>query len=283
MAERFARGGRLLALGVSDQASSDARHVAVEFVHPVIVGKRALPALALVGERGSVERQVELLARGGRRGDGLRARDRRSARPAPRPRLPDARLRAARRRVGVRVAGRGPVRATGAGRDALPPALGALPRVLRPPRAARGPRGAGRCTTRARPASSIRSSARRARPRGGRGGRARVGGDEGARGGRAARADARRGGGRRCRSAARALRERLERGGKVLALGNGGSATDAMDAVADLRSPPRGWPARAARGPDRGPGDPHRDRERRGGRADLPAPGDRLRARRRTR
>ena len=53
MAERFARGGRLLALGVSDQARSDARHVAVEFVHPVIVGKRALPALALVGERGS--------------------------------------------------------------------------------------------------------------------------------------------------------------------------------------------------------------------------------------
>ena len=45
MAERFARGGRLLALGVSDQARSDARHVAVEFVHPVIVGKRALPAL----------------------------------------------------------------------------------------------------------------------------------------------------------------------------------------------------------------------------------------------
>ena len=32
----------------------------------------------------------------------------------------------------------------------------------------------------------------------------------------------------------------------MLALGNGGSATDAMDAVADLRSPPRGWPARAA-------------------------------------
>ena len=63
MAERFARGGRLLALGVSDQARSDARHVAVEFVHPVIVGKRALPALALVGQRGSVERQVELLAR----------------------------------------------------------------------------------------------------------------------------------------------------------------------------------------------------------------------------
>ena len=35
-------------------------------------------------------------------------------------------------------------------------------------------------------------------------------------------------------------------GGRVLALGNGGSATDAMDAVADLRFPPAGWPSRAA-------------------------------------
>jgi D-sedoheptulose 7-phosphate isomerase len=47
LADRFGRGGRLLAVGASAQARSDARHVAVEFVHPVIVGKRALPALAL--------------------------------------------------------------------------------------------------------------------------------------------------------------------------------------------------------------------------------------------
>jgi len=47
MAERFERGGRLLAVGGSAQAWSDAHHVAVEFVHPVIVGKRALPALAV--------------------------------------------------------------------------------------------------------------------------------------------------------------------------------------------------------------------------------------------
>jgi D-sedoheptulose 7-phosphate isomerase len=46
MSERFVRGGRLLALGGSPAARSDARHVAVEFVHPVIVGKRALPAVA---------------------------------------------------------------------------------------------------------------------------------------------------------------------------------------------------------------------------------------------
>src|SRR6202451_272507 len=46
MAERFLRGGRLLALGRGPYAT-DAQHVSVEFVHPVIVGKRALPALDL--------------------------------------------------------------------------------------------------------------------------------------------------------------------------------------------------------------------------------------------
>ena len=40
MAERFARGGRLIALGHTPVARSDVRHVTVEFVHPVIVGKR---------------------------------------------------------------------------------------------------------------------------------------------------------------------------------------------------------------------------------------------------
>jgi D-sedoheptulose 7-phosphate isomerase len=46
MAERFLQGGRLLALGRGVYAT-DAQHVSVEFVHPVIVGKRALPALDL--------------------------------------------------------------------------------------------------------------------------------------------------------------------------------------------------------------------------------------------
>ena len=46
MAERFAHGGRLLAFGRGPYAT-DAQHVSVEFVHPVIVGKRALPALDL--------------------------------------------------------------------------------------------------------------------------------------------------------------------------------------------------------------------------------------------
>ena len=61
MAERFARGGRLVALGASPAARSDARHVAVEFVHPVIVGKRALPAVGLAGEGGPLAAQVALL------------------------------------------------------------------------------------------------------------------------------------------------------------------------------------------------------------------------------
>ncbi|MDQ3740525.1 MAG: SIS domain-containing protein [Actinomycetota bacterium] len=47
MAERFARGGRLIAFGAGEADASDVRHVAVEFVHPVIVGKRALPALGV--------------------------------------------------------------------------------------------------------------------------------------------------------------------------------------------------------------------------------------------
>src|ERR1700732_186012 len=46
MAEHFLAGGRLLAFGRGPYAT-DAQHVSVEFVHPVIVGKRALAALDL--------------------------------------------------------------------------------------------------------------------------------------------------------------------------------------------------------------------------------------------
>jgi D-sedoheptulose 7-phosphate isomerase len=46
MSERFLNGGCLLAFGRGPYAT-DAQHVSVEFVHPVIVGKRALPALDL--------------------------------------------------------------------------------------------------------------------------------------------------------------------------------------------------------------------------------------------
>jgi D-sedoheptulose 7-phosphate isomerase len=63
MAERFARDGRLVALGGTPAARSDARHVAVEFVHPVIVGKRALPAIGLAGEGGELAAQAERVVR----------------------------------------------------------------------------------------------------------------------------------------------------------------------------------------------------------------------------
>jgi D-sedoheptulose 7-phosphate isomerase len=46
MSDRFLKGGRLLAFGKGCYAT-DAQHVTVEFVHPIIVGKRALPALDL--------------------------------------------------------------------------------------------------------------------------------------------------------------------------------------------------------------------------------------------
>ncbi|MEV0148794.1 MULTISPECIES: SIS domain-containing protein [unclassified Nonomuraea] len=49
MAERFRRGGRLITFG-DGAAAADAGHVAVEFTHPVIVGKRALPAISLAGD-----------------------------------------------------------------------------------------------------------------------------------------------------------------------------------------------------------------------------------------
>ena len=74
MARRFHQGGRLLAFGNGAWAT-DALHIAVEFVHPVIVGKRALPALALTRDSASISsamargeptnfaRQLAILAR----------------------------------------------------------------------------------------------------------------------------------------------------------------------------------------------------------------------------
>jgi D-sedoheptulose 7-phosphate isomerase len=53
MATRFHRGGKLVVFGIGG-SSPDAQHVAVEFVHPVIVGKRALPAIALTSDVATV-------------------------------------------------------------------------------------------------------------------------------------------------------------------------------------------------------------------------------------
>ncbi|NTU81357.1 MAG: SIS domain-containing protein [Chloroflexales bacterium] len=71
MARRFHQGGRLLAFG-NGACATDAQHIAVEFVHPVIVGKRALPALALTNNSAALSaasgpaefaRQIAALAR----------------------------------------------------------------------------------------------------------------------------------------------------------------------------------------------------------------------------
>ena len=49
IAERFHRGGTLIVFG-NGGGSTDAQHISVEFVHPVIVGKRALPAISLTAD-----------------------------------------------------------------------------------------------------------------------------------------------------------------------------------------------------------------------------------------
>jgi len=75
MARRFFQRGRVLAFG-NGAFATDAQHVSVEFVHPVIVGKRALPALALTNDSATLSallagedaamsyaRQLKVLAR----------------------------------------------------------------------------------------------------------------------------------------------------------------------------------------------------------------------------
>src|SRR6266568_5068257 len=50
---RIGPGGKLVVFGTGG-ASTDAQHIAVEFVHPVIVGKRALPAISLTCDAATV-------------------------------------------------------------------------------------------------------------------------------------------------------------------------------------------------------------------------------------
>jgi D-sedoheptulose 7-phosphate isomerase len=248
MAERFARGGRLIALGWSPAARSDARHVAVEFVHPVIVGKRALPAIGLSREGGSLPRQVALLAEPDdiaiAFGDGdeetvagLRlAIDRGcltigfapfgaeweleppASDPFVRQELVETLYHVLWELVHVFFEHRGllegraagPVHDTGAS-SFLYPFLAEREHDL----------GAivqdvGRSVLmKASEVTELREQTLTE--------------------GRDALA-----------AAAAALRAVLDGDGKVLALGNGGSATDAMDLVADLREPPHGWPPRRA-------------------------------------
>ncbi|HMJ32641.1 MAG TPA: SIS domain-containing protein [Baekduia sp.] len=243
MAERFARGGRLIAFGASAADRSDVRHVAVEFVHPVIVGKRALPALGLAPE------EVGLLAGGddiaiafgaGRRVEeavaAARARGCLTLAFAPvgaecelwppdgdpfvAQELCETAYHVLWELVHVFFEHRGLLE----GRDAGPVHDAGASSFLYPFLAE------GETDLAAVLADVGASILLKAREVGEL--RAQTLGE-----GRAA-----------LRDTAAALRARLDAGGTVLALGNGGSATDAMDAVADLREPPaeRRWPARRA-------------------------------------
>jgi D-sedoheptulose 7-phosphate isomerase len=53
MAKAFHRGRKMLVCG-NGGSSTDAQHVAVEFMHPVIVGRKALPAICLTNDMAMV-------------------------------------------------------------------------------------------------------------------------------------------------------------------------------------------------------------------------------------
>ncbi|HXU33237.1 MAG TPA: SIS domain-containing protein [Thermoanaerobaculia bacterium] len=288
MAERFARGGRLVALAASPQARSDARHVAVEFVHPVIVGKRALPAIGLAPEAGELARVADLVARpddmviafsdqgfagtaltsgpSPETGEGSKARSLLPFSPLPLGEGPGVRavpdwlivISSLRARGCLTLA----FEPLGADQEFLPPTTDPFVRqelietlyhllwesvhVFFEHRGLLGGRDA-------RPVHDAGAS-RFLYPFL----------DEGEHDLPAVLADVSRSvkmkadevgalrqrtlseGAEVLEAAARAVRARLDSGGTLLAFGNGGSATDAMDLVADFRAAPQGWPARRA-------------------------------------
>jgi D-sedoheptulose 7-phosphate isomerase len=249
MAERFAREGRLVAFGATPADRSDARHVAVEFVHPVIVGKRALPALGIAGEGGSVADQVAMESEGediamafGDHPDTLAA------------------LAAARERGCLTIAF-----TPGSGAEwefdlssvadplirqelveTLYHLLWELVHIfldhagLLEGRAARPVHDSGASSflypflgQQEHDLEAIVDDVRRSML---------LKADEVT----ALRVQTLSDGCETLVAAARVLRERLDAGGRLIALGNGGSATDAMDVVADFRTPMFGGPARRA-------------------------------------
>ena len=131
-ASRAAGGSSRSASSPAD--ASDVRHVAVEFVHPVIVGKRALP-----GARACRARDVGAAGRRPTTSRWPSATGRRSTRRCGRrgARRADRRLRAVGAEWAFDVPTADPFVAPGAGRDDLPRAVGARARLLRAPRAAR--------------------------------------------------------------------------------------------------------------------------------------------------
>ena len=246
MAERFARGGRLVALGSTPAARSDVRHVAVEFVHPVIVGKRALPAIGLAAEGGALDLQVELVAEPGDMVIAFGA-----------DRAVRAGLGCAAER-GCLTIGFG----AGAEWDFAPPGddpfvrqelvetlyhvLWELVHVFFDHRGLLEGRDQRRVHDTGASSFLYPFLAERETDLeavvADVSGSVRMKADEIA----ALRAQTLTDNRAVLEAAAGALRDCFDAGGKLLALGNGGSATDAMDAVADLRAAPQGWPARRA-------------------------------------
>jgi len=253
MAERFARGGRLVAVGLSPAARSDVRHVTVEFVHPVIVGKRALPAIGLTRDGGPLRGQVELIGQpedvviafGAREEGGEEVRAALAvarqqgcltiafepgsgaewelapdcADPCVRQELVETAYHVLWESVHVFFEHRGLL----AGRDAAPVHDSGASSFLYP-FLAEGESDLEAVIADVR-ASILMKSAEVGELR------RQTLGEEG----------------EQLLGAGTRLRSSFDRGGKLLALGNGGSATDAMDLVADLRYPPdSAWPARPA-------------------------------------
>jgi D-sedoheptulose 7-phosphate isomerase len=226
MAECFSRGGRLLASGATAADASDVRHVAVEFVHPVIVGKRALPALGLDADTVAlIAEPDDILMRfaGGRMTVAAGPHGAWAFAPAvPDPFVAQELLETTyhvlwelvhvffehRGLLGTRAPG--PRHDSGASSFLYPfldESEADLPGVLADVRAS--------VLAKAAEVTELRA--------------ATVAGSAAA-----------------ILEAAATLRRSLEDGGTLLALGNGGSATDAMDVVADLRHPPGGGPGRRA-------------------------------------
>jgi D-sedoheptulose 7-phosphate isomerase len=243
MAERFARGGRLLAFGASAADASDVRHVSVEFVHPVIVGKRALPAfgttsaaIALLAEPDDV---VMAFGTGPEVEHGVGRAEEAGAltvaftpvgaaweivppteHPFVAQELAETAYHVLWELVHVFFEHRGLL----AGRDTALVFDSGASSFLYPFLAEREDDltgvladVAGSARAKAAEVSELRE--------------------------RTLAEDA-----EAIAAAAAALRGGLEAGGRLLALGNGGSATDAMDVVADFTAPPPalGWPARPA-------------------------------------
>ena len=253
MAERFARGGRLIAFGAL-AGGALGRAPRRGRVRPPGDRRQAGAAGDRAGRRG---RRLAAPGRAARRARRHRDRVRRRRRRwRGRAALAAARERGcltiafapAGRGVGVRAAERRPVRRARSWSRRSTTCSGSS--CTCSSSTADCSRGATRAasTTPARRASCTRSSpSARATSRRSLDDVRALGADEGRGDRRAARADADRESRRRCSPRRPRCARASTQGGKLLALGNGGSATDAMDVVADFRAAPQGWPRAAAR------------------------------------